>query len=319
MKYINNKLRKAFTMLELIFVIVIMGIIGKFGVEFLAQSYKSFISSSENNRLQADTAAAVEFISSRLQYRIKASTIARETNATISPQYTLLEAYYNATAPVLEWIGADIDGFRGDTVPFWTGFIDLNTTATTPTIVRSPGTNLGQANTLIQNLSNANANINLAAMYFIDPESLPGSDGWGWDENITTFDNHTNVQIHPMRSRNTVTFPTDFVPIKSSDNTDSTLSGVRASEYYQLAWTAYAVGINDWDAASGTGTLRMWYNYRPWEGEAYDDDGTSVVIMEDVSSFRFISSGPIVKFQVCVKSDLYTDEEYSICKEKTVF
>jgi len=40
------KTRAAFTMIELIFVIVVMGIIGKFGVEFLAQAYKSFIFSS---------------------------------------------------------------------------------------------------------------------------------------------------------------------------------------------------------------------------------------------------------------------------------
>ena len=72
------KTRSAFTMIELIFVIVVMGIIGKFGVEFLAQAYKSFIFSNVNNTLHSKSASAVEFIASRLQYRIKDSLIMRQ-------------------------------------------------------------------------------------------------------------------------------------------------------------------------------------------------------------------------------------------------
>ena len=101
----QNKNRKAFTMIELIFVIVIMGILSKFGVEFIAQAYQSFINSHINNTLQAQSATAIEFVSTRLQYRIKASTIARETNATIIPQFTRLSDYTNATAPIIEWVG----------------------------------------------------------------------------------------------------------------------------------------------------------------------------------------------------------------------
>ena len=53
------KFRNAFTMLELIFVIVIIGILSKFGVEFIAQSYKGFIVSNINNTLQSQSATAV--------------------------------------------------------------------------------------------------------------------------------------------------------------------------------------------------------------------------------------------------------------------
>ena len=44
--------RFAFSMLELIFVIVILGVLSKFGVEFLAQAYNNFIFSKINNTLQ---------------------------------------------------------------------------------------------------------------------------------------------------------------------------------------------------------------------------------------------------------------------------
>ena len=68
--------RNAFTMIELIFVIVIMGILGKFGTEFLIQTYNNFIFTKVNNTLQSNSAQTIEFIASRLQHRIKDSVIA---------------------------------------------------------------------------------------------------------------------------------------------------------------------------------------------------------------------------------------------------
>jgi len=104
--------RHAFTLLELIFVIVIMGILAKYGVELLSQAYKSFIFSSINNRLQSQTAAAVETIGSRLQYRIKDSVIARKSATDFE---ALAYSPYEETATILEWVGTDIEGFRGNT------------------------------------------------------------------------------------------------------------------------------------------------------------------------------------------------------------
>ena len=71
------KNHSAFTMIELVFVIVIMGFIGKFGVEFLVQAYNSFIFTKINNKLQSSSATAIEFIGTRLEGRIKSSVIAR--------------------------------------------------------------------------------------------------------------------------------------------------------------------------------------------------------------------------------------------------
>jgi len=114
---------KAFTMIELIFVIVIMGIIGKFGVEFLAQTYKNFIFSSVNNSLQSKSAMAVEFIATRLQYRIKDSLIARVNTGTNAVG---IGSATGSTYTVLEWVAMDIDGYRGSTTPNWSGIADLD-------------------------------------------------------------------------------------------------------------------------------------------------------------------------------------------------
>lgn len=300
--------RLGFTMLELIFVIVIMGIIGKFGVEFLAQAYRGFIFSNVNHNLQAKGEMAVESIASRLQYRIKDSIIKRK-----SADFTSFEAI-GTTVPsaevkdynILEWISSDIDGFRGDSLPFWSGIIDLD--ASSSILLHSPETNTTAIDSLIDKLSYSTAGINNSALYFIGSDT--DINNYGWDGNAIQTQ---NAVMHPIRSTGNID---EFVPRDGLTNEDNNFSGVDVYEYYQLAWTAYAVGINDYNNTSNTGTLTLWYNYQPWEGEVYTDASSSI-LMENVSTFQFKSVGSVIKIQVCVKSDLV--EDYSLCKEKTIF
>ncbi|MBW6487763.1 type II secretion system protein [Sulfurimonas sp.] len=302
--------KSAFTLLELIFVIVVIGILSKYGVELLSQAYKNFIFSSVNNALQANSAAAVESIASRLQYRIKDSVIARELDGTFSG----LPGYTAATAPILEWVGADVDGFRGNTptgavyLPHWSGIIDIKSSSSA--VLTSPGTDTGALNTLIGVLSNGGSGINDAALYFVGSDS-DIQNGYGWTIGGGTLSDHNTSVMHPIKS--VAGEPTQF---ESSTATD--FSGANIYEYYQLAWTAYAVGITDYNASTSTGTLMLYYDYQPWNGGKYSDANTKkVVLMNDVSTFQFKAVGSIVKIQVCVNSDLM--EDYSLCKEKTIF
>ena len=302
--------RLAFTMLELVFVIVIMGILGKFGVEFIAQAYRNFIYANVNAKLQADSEMAVETIASRLQFRIKDSIIARVNDGNLSNFKALAGSDYNASATVLEWVGSDIEGYRGDTLPYWSGVIDLRDPATTSTVLRSPETNTTRLNTLIGVLSNLLSNVNDSALYFMGSDSNIKT-GYGWDGNALTDQNGT---MHPVR-RNAIA--DQFVPINGATGADNNFSGVDVYEYYQLAWSAYAVEHN-----TTTNDLWLHYNYQPWRGENYRSDGNKTLIMQNVSTFRFKAVGSVVKIQVCVKSDIIdggSNGGYSLCKEKTVF
>ena len=293
------KNRLAFTMIELIFVIVVMGIIGKFGTEFLAQAYNNFIYSSINNSLQAKSEMAVQSIASRLQYRIKDSVIARQSDA----NFTALSGVSSDGYHILEWVGYDIDGFRGTTQPYWNGVIDLKHKDINSTYLVSPATNTTAINELIQTLSYGDSDINDSALYFIGSNSNIQT-GYGWDANLSDIDTQKGV-MHPIRSdaNSSVFIPTD------SNGTDNNFNGIDVYEYYQLAWTAYAVEIKD-------GNLTLYYDYQPWKGEQYND-GKSALIMQNVSTFEFMSAGSVMKIQVCVKTDLV--EDYSLCKEKTIF
>ena len=297
------KKHAAFTMIELIFVIVIMGIIGKFGVEFLAQAYESFIFSKINNELQSNSEIAVETIASRLQYRIKDSVIARTTKT--STPVAIADATGNSYK-VLEWVGIDEDGFRGlcdnNTTPYlptWSGIIDLDAGDKNKLI--SPQTDTAKVDTMISDLSSTNHGVDDAALYFIGANTNVQT-GYGWNGALL----NQQGAMHPIKKT------ANANEFTSSNGVD--FSGIDIYEYYLLAWTAYAVvyepGINH------KGILRLYYDYQPWNGDIMTD-GKSTILMQNVSTFQFMSIGSIMKIQVCTKSDLA--KEYSLCKEKTIF
>lgn len=296
--------RNAFTMLELIFVIVVMGILGKFGVEFLAQAYKSFIFASVNHKLQSDSATAVEFMATRLQHRIKDSVIVRTSPANSHVGLSIADPI--TTYTVLEWVSSDFDGFRGNTTPNWSGIIDLEHPNTSINTLESPGTNTASIDLLIKSLSDGNSGVNDAALYF--PGGSNDMSGYGWDANITD----QNAVLHPIKS--VVGQVTQFAPATDSNN----FQGVTLHEYYKLAWTANAVVINSYDNTTQKGNLVFYYDYQPWKGETLAD-GKHFILAENISTFQALAIGSVMKVQVCAKSDLIAEETYSLCKEKTIF
>ncbi len=288
------KLRSGFSMIEMVFVIVVIGILAKFGVEFLYQAYRSFIFSSINNRLQSQSESAVGIIASRLQYRIKDSIIARQPGGAFEDLATAT----NANNTILEWVGSDVDGFRGDTLPFWSGIIDVDRDIGQSVNITSPQTNTGSENTLINRLSpNGTTSLSDAALYFIGSNN--DINGYGW--NGTALTTQDNV-MHPIQAG------TNIDQYQSSNADD--FAGTDVFEFYKLAWTAYAVEIQS------NGNLILHYDYQPWNGESYTN-GQSELIMENVDTFKFVAVGSLVKIQVCVNTKLV--EDYSICKEKTIY
>ena len=236
------QVRRAFTMLEAIFVIVIMGIIAKFGVEFFIKAYDSYIFSNVQNRLETQTGTALEEIANRLQYRIKPSVIVRDNTNPLGSWRSLADAQNNGVETILEWVGYDIDGFRGNGNPYWSGFIDLDDPAHTTTDLISPMTNTNDINTSINVLSNGTANVESSAIFFTG--SNTDINGYGWGGAI----NDQNHTAHPIKS--ITTGPTTLIA-----KTGTTFSGEDVYEYYKLAWTAYALVYQQNAAAANVGYI----------------------------------------------------------------
>lgn len=297
--------KKAFTMIELIFVIVVMGILAKFGFSFLAQSYTTFIYSKINNELQAKSNQAIDFITKRLEYSIKQSVIKR-INSTSGFKGAAEPASNEDDYNILEWIAYDNDGFRGNSQPLWSGIIDLDPTLTSASKLTSPETNTTAVNNFIKALSDNNSTITNSALFFKGANYSPKMFGWAGSDSITD----QSKALKPITKTN-ANINAFVSSISGKDFTNQRISNI-----YKLTWTANAIVLD-----SNTHKLWFYYNYQPWNGDAYSmNKAKKRLLMEDVSTFRIHanSSGRFFTIAICVKSNL-TNEEHSLCKEKVIF
>lgn len=298
-----RKLRRAFTLIELIIVIVILGIVAKYGVELLIRAYDYYIQSLSESRFQAQSEVAVEQIANRLSYRLPGSEIVRQGSlSTFTPlASTTDDPTSNVT--ILEWIGLDGDGWRGDggsTLPTWSGFIDVDWTMTLAADqLMTPESNTTRINAVLSTLAPSGTFTGNLGLFFLQDTNFNVTQGLGWN-GIVTDQTRT---VHPVDS-------------SANDRLAATVTnftGQKIYEFYKLSWTAYALRHD-----RTTGELRLIYDYRPWDGQTYQN-GTSVVLMENVDTFRYLSIGDAIKVQVCTRDLNLTTGAYSVCKEKTVF
>ena len=316
-------MRKAFTMLELVFVILVMGILAKFGTNILMTTYSSFAASTTNNKILADIELTLKQISSRLQYRIKSSVIATGAGGAFV-------GLPNATNErVIEWIGYDIDGWLGaPTLPTWSGFIDVNDPGATGalTYLETPGTNTVNVNTVIQALSPGVAGTGIAnAAIFFTGENSDITTHYGWNSGVALA--NQGLATHRINA---------VAATRLGDATGATFAGTDVYENYKLSWTAYAISHEDFDGDGATypathptlaGTLIrdlvLYYDYQPWEGDTYNDGNAArVLLLKNVDTFRFTSTGSTMQIQICVdEQDALGENDggYAVCEEKAIF
>ncbi|MDD5158923.1 MAG: prepilin-type N-terminal cleavage/methylation domain-containing protein [Sulfuricurvum sp.] len=300
-----KKVKHAFTMIELLIVIVIMGILAKFGTELLLRTYEDFVVGTMNNRLLSQSETAVTQIANRLQYRIRESMVVRQNGGAPTALSTTNDVAGNV---VFEWIGYDVDGMRGDgagTASTWSGFIDVDNGLGSTNNLVSPGSDWNRIAGVITSL--APSGVASPALFFIGDETINVLTGFGWQGVL----GNQNVNMHRINIGGGID---QFSPVVGT----GTFGGVNIYEYYRLAWTAYALEL--FTDVDGRQKLQLWYDYQPWDGETYQQ-GTSQILMEDVSSIAFASIGDTLKVQVCVSDNNLSGGTgaFSVCKEKTIY
>jgi prepilin-type N-terminal cleavage/methylation domain-containing protein len=209
MKYMKKRL--AFSLLEVIFVIVILGIISSIGAEIIANVYENYITQRAQHRASIKTQLALNQIVNRLRYAIPNTVVRRAGLAGAAENIHLGEAMGSDqdNYTVLQWVAADGDSFEAitsaaDRDPGWSGFCDLD--ASTNVSIVSRGSNFTLSNAVQGNLG---GNGNFAIFFPGDPTSYPGT---GAGETITLA-----------------------------------AAAGRIVERYKLSWTSYALSVEGGD------------------------------------------------------------------------
>jgi prepilin-type N-terminal cleavage/methylation domain-containing protein len=280
--------RAAFSMVELIFVIVVLGIVASIGSEMIAKVYHSYIVQRAQERASMKTELAATQIANRLASAIPGTVVRKlDKNATAaSNQWEYLdEAMALSTTgdyPVLQWVGSDVEGFNfydNDTNKTgWSGMCDVDTSSNA--LINTPGSQLTSVQALNNNLSGG---------------AIPGS--------LALF------------------FPNEYVEhnvtIASDQNLTLTNSPVnRIVEHYKLAWTSYALVVE-------SGDLYLYYSFVPTPKVAVPDNGVGTtkrsLLMKNISTFKFTGAGGTIRFKICKEEQIGEDFNITACKEKAVF
>ena len=308
--------RSAFTMIELVMVMVVFGIVASIGADIIASLYTNYLRTRAIHQLQSQTEITLEQIAKRLQYRIKDSVRASNDAGTTWRALPSAIAGYN----IIEWIGISNESFLGEhngtsVVPGWSGLIDMSDTINTNLFARTlstPGSRLDLARDTILALTDNDVDMNneagdLPALIFKGSKPLFNVNNY-YTEGGNTYTTHVS------RSTNT----TLHIPI--DDNLTDFGSGNLFEQYY-LAHTAYALvpvgaNVNDYN-------LTLHYNYQPWEGEKYSDAAVlarAKVLAEHVSTFRIRQEGDVVRIKLCIHDNNQSGSfDFSACKEKVIY
>ena len=302
------KKRSAFTMIELVMVIVVLGIVASIGADIIASLYSNYLRVRTINRLEAQTEITLEQIAKRLQYRIKDSVIARKTGDYLALSDSSVDDTYN----ILEWIGYSNESMIGyDGQPGWTGFIDLdsadtNSSAGTHGTLKTSESNLTKASTIMSALTDGDIDLSTAAKAAVLIFKGRGADvsKYGWS---TTANGDGDYTLRVIRQSDTVFNIIDTTPSE-------------IYEQYYLAHSAYAIVPSATNSKDFN--LTLYYNYQPWLGENYSDTNMpNQVLAEHVNLFRFRQDQSIVHLKLCLHDANETglDNYIVVCKEKVIY
>ncbi len=299
-------------MVELIFVIVVLGIVASIGASIIAKTYETYIVQKATYNASMKTELAALQIAQRLSYSIPWSIIVKQDDNVTYRRLSKLEAGdAGEDYIILEWIGIDNDSFSAKSdKPGWSGYCDIKDSnkSQCPT----QGSNLSFANDVIKNLSNKKVSFGggkKPAVFF----------------KYNKFDSNTSYAPECVGLVDTnVTCTT---PLNYDDSTTLSFDDGKKryrAEHYALSWSAYAIvpgaekDINSDGKLDDVRDLYLHYNYQPWETENYTNNGTSSLLINNVSVFKMNAFANTVRFKLCIKQFVGDDLPITICKEKAV-
>jgi len=312
------KKNSAFTLVEVVMVIVIFGIVATIGANIVAKMYMNYIQARTVNYIQTQSGIVLEQIAKRLQYRVKASTVALNTNASAIPPTLLLlnDSRVTTEFNVIQWIGYSNEALLGDAgAPGWSGFIDMDSadTSAAAKTLSTPGSDLGNAGAIINSLSGGRVTLDAGAPAALIFKGLPDgiiepNVGYGWDGG-----GGDATYMLTVSRRNDTTFNIE-------GNNPAMLY-----EHYYLAHSAYALvpDLTCGGCSNTNFTLELRYNYQPWNRDRYDDvDTDRAILAKNVNIFRIKQTGSTIRLKLCLhdggQSGLSDRKPIIACKEEVV-
>ena len=310
-------MKRAFTLLELVVVIVVLGIIAMMSFNAIMNIYSNYFQTRTVNELETQTEIALEQISKRLEHRIKPSVIARKTDGdflALNDNRVNLDAKYE----ILEFIPYAYEIFNdvpsgSNKAGRYSGYADLAKSSPATGLI-SPGSNFSTE--VVETIKDLTCRDDTRNDKCVDFTKKDGGV-------VAIFsDIYYNVQDSFGYKGDITKLDIAKVGVKSTDGNTLEISGFdgkQISEQYHLAYTANAIvpeqSADPKDAANGVFDLNLYYDYRPWMGQGYKN-GEKATLAKNVTRFVFTEKNGVIVLKLCMRAK---NSEITICKSKAVY
>lgn len=310
-------MKRAFTLLELVVVIVVLGIIAMMSFNAIMNIYTNYFQTRTINELETQTEIALEQISKRLEHRIKPSVIARKPSGeflALNDSRVNLDGGYE----ILEFIPYAYEIFNdvpsgSNKAGRYSGYVDLAKSSPATGLI-SPGSNFSTE--VVETIKDLTCKDDTRNSKCVDFKNKDGGVA------AIFFDVFYDVKNSFGYSGDTTKLDIAKVGVKSIDGDTLEISGFankQISEQYHLAYTANAVvpeqSQSQADIDNGVFDLNLYYNYKPWMGQGYKT-GEKATLAKNVTRFVFTEKNGVIVLKLCMRAK---NAEITICKSKAVY
>ena len=301
----HRKMKKAFTLLEMIFVVVISGVLSIGAFKAFEALYIRSAKAKAVSELSIQSQIVLNQLSALLYSRVPNSAVGyRVLDSSCASIEDAVGNY-----EVLEWLSLDEDQLLEGR---YSGFVDMNASSKASATLATPGVTTA--------LNVANRNLIFAGAFDGGSEAASSCGGaYGWHGTAS------------LLSHDIASVATNSIVLANTD-----LPQYIYEKYY-LANGAYAVtrgehvgnisgcGLNESDFKDFDNTLFLFYDFYPYSGQTYCADNSGVasgkvaVLAEDVAGFRASYENDIIRLSIDMNRTIRGSSSVHISKQKAVF
>ena len=312
--------RKSFTLIEGIFVIIVLAIIAMVGVRIVGELYKRDYIVKQVSKFGFLSQQTADILSERLYNRIPLTVIGYNPSTHDFKYIGDIESDDNYT--VFEWISDSFDVKKELNL---SGFVDLYKSK--KPILYAKDFHKDFIQSVEQNKFDTSSKLEkLTAVIFAG--SFDRGEEASLDDYNNSFGWHGNKHNY-VYGIDEINQSGNDANISLKDNAD------RIYEKFYLVDSAYAIAIkrdlkkSDWNCNTPwdkfkKNDLLLFYNYRPWDGKTYcgdtngTPDGNVTLLLNNVNGFKIKSVNSHLVILINMKSSK-ADINISVSKQKVAF
>jgi len=333
-------IKKSFTMIELIFVIIILSLIATGSFKAIQMLYMRYYQVNTITKFSITSQVLLDETSEILYYRTPITAIGYSPS---DGDFVKLSDVNDSKYKIFEWIseGFDAKDHIGEDISTgYSGFIDLDSSNKNTLTLVAKDFNISDTNQTLNQVFNNNFDLNeTVAIIFAgtfdngdESADIDYKNSFGWHG----YDHNKTYTIKSLKQ----------VGADANLTMNDEIKNNRVFSKFYLADTGWSIARGEdikqdsnclsqfkmeQNSLEFNNTLFIFYNYRPWKKESFcadphnnngeNNEGNVSILAKNITSFRVKAVGDHIELKVQFSKPLYrgSDRNITITKQKVTF